>query len=70
MVRLKKGEESFEIVDGPDAGLKFERHKHYAEAPKGYESRFENMTPDPVKALDPEPPAPVVKPKTRKGDES
>jgi len=65
MVRLKKGREAFEIVDGPDAGQKFERNKTYDQAPRGYEDRFEKVAqvevPDPV---------PAAKPKIRKGDES
>jgi len=55
MVRLKKGQEAFEIVDGPDAGLKFERDKTYDQAPKGYEDRFDKVSP-------PKPPKPVMKP--------
>jgi hypothetical protein len=65
MVRLKKGQEAFEIVDGPDAGLKFERNKTYDQAPLGYEDRFEKVAQ--VEVPDP---APAVKPKSRKGDES
>lgn len=41
--RLKKGEENFEIVDGPDAGKKFERGKVYAERPYVLRGRFEEI---------------------------
>jgi hypothetical protein len=49
MYRLKKGVESFEIVDGPQAGLKFERGKTYSQAPEGYRRRFEPADPPAAK---------------------
>lgn len=59
MVKLKKGQEAFEIVDGPDRGRKFERDVEYEKPPKGYENRFEKAVP-----------AVPVEPKTsgKKGD--
>lgn len=59
MVRLKKGQESFTPVDGPDKGFTFERGVEYGKAPKGYEDRFEE-----VKILAPVEP----KTKSRKGN--
>jgi hypothetical protein len=43
MVRLKPGQESFEVVDGPGAGLKFLRGKVYdaKTIPKTEAWRFE-----------------------------
>jgi hypothetical protein len=40
MVKLKKGQETFTIVDGRDAGKTFEKGVEYDKPPKGYESRF------------------------------
>lgn len=59
MVKLKKGQEAFVIVDGPDTGRKFEPGVEYDAAPKGYESRFEKVKLGPA-------PRPTIK--TRKGD--
>ncbi len=36
MVKLKKGQEAFEIVDGPDKGKKFKRDVEYEKAPDGH----------------------------------
>lgn len=72
MVKLKKGREAFEIVDGPDAGLKFERNKTYDQAPKGYEDRFEAVVTETATMVvkDDQDPAPPVKTtKIRKGEE-
>jgi hypothetical protein len=41
MVKLKKGQETFQVVDGPDAGRTFERGVEYDIPPKGYKDRFE-----------------------------
>lgn len=35
--------ESFEIVDGPDAGNKFKRGQVYDQIPAGYESDFQEI---------------------------
>ncbi len=40
MVILKKGQEAFTIVDGPDKGKTFKPNTEYEKAPKGYEKRF------------------------------
>lgn len=71
MYRLKKGQESFQIVDGPDEGLKFERNRIYDQAPKGYENRFEPVFAEMASVGSKDDPAPQVKtPKIRKGEES
>ena len=72
MYQLKKGQETFQIVDGPDEGLTFERNKTYDQAPKGYENRFEPVATEPAPigaSFDPDPAPPVKTTKTRKGDE-
>jgi len=45
--RLKRGQESFQVVDGPLAGRKFERGKEYREdeIPPEEEQRFEAVKP-------------------------
>jgi len=43
MIKLKKGQETFQIVDGPDAGKTFTRGVEYDTPPKGYENRFETI---------------------------
>jgi hypothetical protein len=43
MMKLKKGQETFQVVDGPDAGRTFERGVEYDTPPKGYENRFEKV---------------------------
>ena len=43
MVKLKKGQETFQIVDGPDAGKTFTRGVEYESPPKGYENRFTSV---------------------------
>jgi hypothetical protein len=59
MYRLKKGQESFEVVDGPAAGMKFKRGREYDTIPTGEKHRFEivkTATPKvPVKTNDPKP---------------
>lgn len=40
MFRLKKGIESFQVVDGPFAGRKFLKGKEYAEVPDGERGKF------------------------------
>lgn len=54
MFRLKKGQEAFEVVDGPDAGKKYERDVEYHQPPKGHENLFEpvrtGLKPKPEKA--------------------
>ena len=49
MVKLKKGEETFTVVDGPHAGQTFTRGVEYKSPPKGYESRFEKVKIKPAK---------------------
>jgi len=41
--KLKPGQEAFEIVDGPDAGKKFEPGIPYDRVPTGYEDHFEEV---------------------------
>lgn len=41
--KLKKGVESFEVVDGPMAGRKFLRGKVYKEIPSGEAKKFEKI---------------------------
>ena len=41
--KLKIGQESFEIMSGPDEGKKFTRGKGYAPVPEGYQDRFEEI---------------------------
>ncbi|MBU1193964.1 MAG: hypothetical protein KKE62_01975 [Proteobacteria bacterium] len=48
MVKLKKGQEAFVVVDGPDAGRTYRQDTTYPQAPKGYETRFEQIKPKPV----------------------
>ena len=43
--RLKPGQESFEVVDGPSAGKKFLRGQTYMEIPAEYRKRFEPAVP-------------------------
>lgn len=64
MYKLGKGREAFEIVDGPDAGLRFERNKIYDRVPAGYEDHFDRVRLEkaPEKTKDPKPMKPVVKP--------
>lgn len=45
MYQLKKGVESFEVVDGPMAGRKFFRGQTYKEIPPGEEKKFEKIQP-------------------------
>lgn len=42
--RLKPGQEAFAVVDGADAGARFERGKTYPAIPAGYEDRFEQVS--------------------------
>jgi len=44
MYQLKKGQEGFEMVDGPDAGKTYRRGKSYPKVPSGYENRFEKIS--------------------------
>jgi len=44
--RLKKGQEAFQIVDGPDARMKFEKGRTYTKIPKAEARRFEEVKPD------------------------
>ncbi len=43
MVKLKKGQETFQVADGPDAGRTYEKDVEYDHVPKGFESRFEKV---------------------------
>lgn len=61
MFKLKKGQESFQVVDGPDAGKTFRRGVAYDHIPTGEERRFE-----PVSA----PKASPVKTKTKQSKEN
>ncbi|SDU26693.1 hypothetical protein [Desulfobacula phenolica] len=42
--KLKKGQETFQVVDGPDAGRTYERGQEYETLPKGEEHRFEKVS--------------------------
>lgn len=48
MYRLKKGQDSFKVVDGPFAGRHFKRGVEVAEVPPGEKHRFEKV-PEPRK---------------------
>lgn len=48
MHRLKKGQEAFEVVDGPMAGRKFRPGEVYAEIPAQEKRRFEAVRPKPA----------------------
>ena len=50
MYKLKKGIESFQVVDGPFAGRKFEKGKEYAEIPPDEAAKFEKIKPPKTKA--------------------
>lgn len=41
--KLKPGQESFEIMGGPDEGKQFTRGRGYQTVPAGYEDRFEEI---------------------------
>ena len=43
MYRLKKGVESFRVMDGPYEGRKFLKGKEYAEVPPGEALKFEEV---------------------------
>lgn len=43
MYRLKKGVESFEVVDGKYAGRKYKRGKPYADIPPEEKKKFETI---------------------------
>lgn len=43
--RLRPGQETIEIVDGPMAGRRYEKGKTYAEVPPQEAHRFEEMRP-------------------------
>ena len=43
MFKLKKGQESFTVVDGPDACSTYEKDVEYESVPQGHESRFESV---------------------------
>lgn len=58
--RLKPGQESFQVVDGPYAGKTFERGKVYTDIPPEEKSRFEKM---PVETQKPAPGANAEIPK-------
>lgn len=42
--KLKPGQESFEIMGGPDEGKQFFRGNGYQTIPAGYEDRFDEIT--------------------------
>ena len=43
MYELKAGQESFTIVDGPDAGKTFRKGVAYQDRPKGYAKLFSRV---------------------------
>lgn len=45
--RLKKGMESFQVVDGPMAGRKFLKGEVYTEIPPGEVRKFDEIKPKP-----------------------
>ena len=45
MFKLKTGIETFEVVDGPFAGRRFERGKEYAEIPPEEKHKFKEIKP-------------------------
>lgn len=52
--RLKQGQESFQVVDGPYAGKTFDRGKPYTDIPPEEKRRFEKI---PVETVKPAPAA-------------
>jgi len=44
MFRLKNGQDTFAVVDGPDAGKTYQRGVEYETIPAGEERRFERVT--------------------------
>lgn len=44
--RLKPGQETFEIMGGPDEGKQFKRGAVYDSIPEGYADRFEEIKTD------------------------
>lgn len=70
--RLKKGQESFQVVDGPLAGRKFLKGQVYAEIPPGEKGRFEEIRPKPFPVSETAPvrePLPAGKGKSEKKEE-
>jgi len=68
MFKLKKGQETFQVVDGPNTGKTYERGREYESIPAGEENRFEKVlkpVPSPVKNPDPKI-GPKTDPKTDK----
>jgi len=68
MFRLKNGQDTFTVVDGPDAGKTFQRGMEYEAIPPGEGHRFEKVavpTPRAEPAITPDP-----KPTPKKGKES
>lgn len=57
MFKLKKGQEAFTIMDGPDAGKTYRPGMSYDQAPAGYETRFEKIKPSPAVSSDKKTPA-------------
>ena len=43
MYRLKKGQESLTVMDGPDAGKTYEKDVEYGHVPESEKSRFEKV---------------------------
>ncbi len=69
--RLKKGQESFQVVDGPLAGRKYLKGQVYGEIPPGEKGRFEEVRPKPFSS-EPAPgpePSPAGKGKSEKKEE-
>lgn len=56
--KLKNGQETFQVVDGPETGKTYKRGVEYESIPHGEEHRFEKMAKpvpmeEPVKTPDP-----------------
>jgi len=43
MYKLRQGQESFQVVDGPFEGRQYARGRLYREVPAAYRSRFETV---------------------------
>ncbi len=64
MFKLKPGQETFQVVDGPDTGKTFERGRVYETIPAGEEHRFEKVRKPVPKAEPVKTPDPKKDPKT------
>lgn len=66
MHRLKNGQDTFTVVDGPDAGKTFKRGVEYEAIPPGEEHRFEKVSKPAPKASPAITPDPKPTPKKAK----